>query len=291
VWPRWSELAGHGPEVWPNYFPYVNGSHEHARGPCPTQSLVGQVGWYLGDLSAPIGQQTWLSAWRSASTAVAAADAVRSNGGPAYALCRPSGHHARADRAAGACYLNNAAIAARRLQTRYGRVAILDVDVHHGDGTQHIFYACEDVLTVSVHANPASAYPFYSGYAHEVGHGPGTGFNLNLPLELGADSGAFQKAVETAAAAITAFAPDALVLALGFDGHHHDPTQLMKLDSSDYALVGRVARALGLPVLVVQEGGYAVDVIGECLAAALEPLTGWTEPLQRPASTEQQGEP
>ena len=270
VWEQWSALPEHGPEVWPNYFPYENGRlGETARRPCPTRHLAGRIGWYLGDLSAPLGPGTWLSALRSAETAVSAADAVGEETPVVYALCRPSGHHARADRAAGACYLNNAAIAAHRLAGRYRRIAILDIDVHHGDGTQQLFYGRDDVLTLSIHADPRDAYPFYTGHADERGRDAGLGCNLNLPLAIGADGRAFGDALSTAEAAIAAFAPDALILAAGFDAHRADPVRLLGLDAADFAMAGALLRRFGLPALVVQEGGYALDAIGDCLEALL----------------------
>jgi acetoin utilization deacetylase AcuC-like enzyme len=266
IWERWQQLPEHGPEVWPSYFPYWSGRPEDsARRLCPTESVAGQAGWYLGDMSAPLGPLTWLSAMRSCDTAVASADALLAHGGIVYALCRPSGHHARADRAAGLCFVNNTAVAAEHLRQRWDRVAILDVDVHHGDGTQQVFYGRSDILTVSIHADPLRAYPYFTGYAEETGHGVGDGFNLNLPLPVGSTGEAMAAAVECALERIRAFAPDALVLALGFDAHKDDPVGLMKLEAADFAAIGRQLRALGLPILVVQEGGYAIDAISQCL--------------------------
>jgi acetoin utilization deacetylase AcuC-like enzyme len=268
IWQRWSLLPNHGPEVWPNYFPYWSGRPEDtSRPPCPAESVVGQVGWYLGDLSAPMGPHTWLSSLRSSETALSAAAAVVSGDKTAYALCRPSGHHARTDRAAGLCFLNNTAIAAQHLRRRFDKVAVLDIDVHHGDGTQQIFYNRDDVFTVSIHANPAKAYPYFTGYAHESGHAAGDGFNLNLPLEIGSDGSAMEAAVETALERIKAFGTEALVVAVGFDAHRDDPVGLLKLEAADFGVVARKVRALGLPTLAVQEGGYAIDAIGDCLDA------------------------
>jgi acetoin utilization deacetylase AcuC-like enzyme len=273
VWERWAAVPNHGPEVWPNYFPYWNGRpEEHSRPPCPAEHLVGQVGWYLGDLSAPMGPRTWLSALRSCETALSAADALMAGEETVYALCRPSGHHARTDRAAGACYLNNTAIAAERLRRRYGRIAILDVDVHHGDGTQQIFYNRGDVLTVSIHADPANAYPYFTGYAGETGNGRGEGYNLNLPLAVGSGGEAMAAAVESALTRIRAHGAEALVLAVGFDAHRDDPVRLLGLEASDFGAIGRRVGKLGLPTLVVQEGGYAIDAIAGCLGAFLAGL-------------------
>ncbi|CAN5363917.1 histone deacetylase family protein [soil metagenome] len=254
-----------GIEVLPNLSPYTSGTPGVARAPCPSPSLVARTGYYIGDLSCPIGPDTWRSVLRSAHTAVAAADAVLESGGAAYALCRPSGHHAHRDRASGFCYINNSATSAQRLCERHGRVAVFDVDAHHGDGTQNIFYARDDVLTVSTHADPSTYYPFYTGYAHERGAGAGEGFNLNIPVAHGAGNDAFLQAVDQGAAALRAFAPKALVLALGFDTYKDDPISVLKLDLDAYRHIGERVGALGLPTVVVQEGGYMVEAIGPAL--------------------------
>jgi acetoin utilization deacetylase AcuC-like enzyme len=273
AWERWQALADHGPEVLPNTFPYWSGRPEdRARPDCPAAHIIAQTGWYLGDLSVSMGPETWRSIRASANTAVAAADAVATDRGLAYALCRPSGHHARADRASGFCFLNNTAIAAERLRSTFDRVAILDVDAHHGDGTQQIFYSRSDVLTISVHADPVNYYPFFTGYGREQGMGAGAGFNLNLPLAHGSAGDAMFAAVDRAGVAIREFKADVVVVALGFDAHADDPIGVLKLASEDFAGVGTRVRALGLPTLVVQEGGYAIDAIGDCLTAFLRAL-------------------
>lgn len=275
VWERWLELPERGPEAWPNTFPYWSGRPEESvRPPCRPTGLIGQVGWYLGDLSVPVGAHCWTSTLRSAETAVSAADAVLAGERAAYALCRPSGHHARADRASGFCYINNTAVAAQRLRSQFAKVAILDVDAHHGDGTQQIFYRRSDVLTVSVHADPANYYPFYTGYPDERGNGPGEGYNLNLPLVHGACGGAMAAAVDKASEAIRHFGAEVLVVALGYDAHKDDPIGVLKLESADFGAVGRQVRSLGLPTLVVQEGGYAIEAIGDCLDAFLTGFGG-----------------
>jgi acetoin utilization deacetylase AcuC-like enzyme len=270
LWPRWLELPERGPEAWPNTFPYWSGrTNEAMRQPCRPTGIMGQLGWYLGDLSVPVGEHCWLSTLRSAETAVAGADAILGGERAVYALCRPSGHHARADRASGFCYLNNTAIAAQRLRSKFGKVAILDVDAHHGDGTQQIFYRRDDVLTISVHADPGNYYPFFTGYADERGDGPGEGFNLNLPLAHGAGGGEMALAVDEAGRAITGFGAEALVIALGYDAHKDDPIGVLKLESADFGTIGKQVKAMGLPTLVVQEGGYAIEAIGGCLDAFL----------------------
>ncbi|CAN7155931.1 histone deacetylase family protein [Variovorax sp. LjRoot130] len=254
-----------GIEVLPNLSPYHGGTPGVPRAPCPSPSIVARTGYYISDLSCPIGPHTWRSVLRSAHTAVAAADAVLDSGDAAYALCRPSGHHAHRDRAGGFCYVNNSAAAAQRLRERHGRVAVLDLDAHHGDGTQNIFYARDDVLTVSTHADPSGYYPFYTGYAHERGSGAGEGCNLNLPLPHGAGNELFLQAVDQGLAALRGFAPKALVLALGFDSYKDDPISVLRLDLDAYRRIGEKIGALGLPTVIVQEGGYMVEAIGSAL--------------------------
>ena len=161
---------------------------------------------------------------------------------------------------------------ARRLAAMGARVAVLDLDAHHGDGTQQVFYLRPDVLTVSVHADPANYYPWFTGYAAERGHGPGEGANLNLPVPHGTALPETLAATEAGLAAISAFGATALVVALGFDSHRADPIGVLRLESGDYAALGAAVARLGLPTLVVQEGGYAVEVIGDCLEAFLRGL-------------------
>ena len=266
---QWRELKVFGLEpgieVLPNLSPYYNGAPGVDRAPCPSPSLIARTGYYISDLSCPLGPHTWQSILRSAHTAVAAADAVLAGDDVAYALCRPSGHHAHRDRAGGFCYINNSAIATQRLRAQHGRVAVFDVDAHHGDGTQNIFYARGDVLTVSTHADPSGYYPFYTGYDHERGVGEGEGFNLNLPLAHGTGNSEFLAAVDRGVAAVRNFAPGALVLPLGFDTYKDDPISVLKLDLDAYRALGERIGALKLPTVVVQEGGYMVEAIGPAL--------------------------
>lgn len=179
-------------------------------------------------------------------------------------IARPPGHHARADRGSGFCYVNNTAAAAERLRSTFPRVAILDVDAHHGDGTQQIFYSRADVLTVSIHADPKNYYPFFTGYADEKGYGAGEGFNVNLPLTHGSGGGAMMAAVDAGCRQIRTFGADALVVALGFDAHARDPIGVLKLEAPDFGDIGSRVRDLALPTLIVQEGGYAIEVLGDC---------------------------
>ncbi|TVQ57823.1 MAG: histone deacetylase family protein [Rhodobacteraceae bacterium] len=262
AWSAWRALPGAGAEVVANVHP--------RRGPMTyPESVVARAGWHLADTAAPIGPGTWEAARRAADCAVAAADALLAGADAAYALCRPPGHHACADMGGGHCFLNNSAIAAERLRGRHGRVAVLDVDVHHGNGTQSIFYARPDVLTVSVHADPHGFYPFFVGHAHERGEGAGEGFNLNLPLPLGADDAPWLAAIEAGMARVAAFAPGAVVLALGLDAHERDPLRGLAVTTEGFAAAGRLLAGLPAPVAMVQEGGYLSDDLPANLAAFL----------------------
>lgn len=262
----WRELPDAGPEVFPNASPYWNGAADHEmRGDCPSDHIIAQTNFYLGDGAVAIGQHTARSAFASAGSAASAARAVLAGDRAAYALCRPSGHHSRGDRASGFCYLNNAAIAAQILREGFGRVAVLDVDAHHGDGTQEIFYRREDVMTVSVHVDPAQYYPWFTGYEHEVGALSGIGSNLNLPLPVGTGDPGFLQAVEKAVETIVSGGVGALVLSLGYDAHEGDPLTALGVTTQGFHRLGAVIAAAGLPTVIVQEGGYGIEVIGDCL--------------------------
>jgi acetoin utilization deacetylase AcuC-like enzyme len=223
----------------------------------------------MADTSTPIRAGTWDAVYGSAQAAVSAADAVVEHGG-AYALCRPPGHHAYADSAGGFCFLNNTAIAAERLLARTGGpVAIIDIDVHHGNGTQGIFYSRGDVLTVSVHADPANYFPFYAGYAGERGEGPGEGANLNLPLAEGSGDGPWLETIAEGLRTVAAFRPAALVVALGFDASEHDPIGAFKVTTEGFAAAARAVAAAHETILLVQEGGYLCEALPRNLAAFL----------------------
>lgn len=258
----WAKLPGASEEVVPNMHP----ARAHASYP---KALAGRAGWHQADMACPIGPGTWDAALAATEVATTAADLVLTGTREAYALCRPPGHHAFADMAGGFCFLNNSAVAAQHLRTRHARVAVLDVDVHHGNGTQGIFYERADVLTVSIHADPANYYPYFWGYAHEGGTGEGDGFNLNLPLPLGSADAPWLEAGDKALARIAAFAPTALVVALGLDASESDPLQGLKVTGAGFhAMAARIAQ-LGLPTVLVQEGGYLGDDLGRNLVQFL----------------------
>jgi len=260
---RWSRIDGASAEVLPNVHPI-------SRQDGYPKSAVGQVGYHVYDGSCPIAAETWHSARWSAMTAAHAAKRVLSGDNTCYALARPPGHHASQDLAGGFCYLNNCAVAAEQLLTKYQRIAVIDVDVHHGNGTQRIFYERSDVLTVSIHADPVRFYPFFWGYADEVGSGEGEGCNKNLPLPRGTGDVDYLKALESALDAVSGYAPDALVVALGLDAHEADPFRGMAITTAGFGKIGEQLGRVGLPAVIVQEGGYLSDALGRNLASFLQ---------------------
>ena len=234
--------------------------------------LLGQLGYYTADTSTPLRAGTWSAVYGAAQAVISATDATLVDGA-AYALCRPPGHHAFADCAGGFCYINNTAIAAQRLRAKTGqRIAILDVDVHHGNGTQGIFYDQAEVLTVSIHADPSNYFPFYAGYAEEIGRGAGLGFNLNLPLPHGSGDTQFLQALDAALARIRSFAPAALVVALGLDASEEDPLGVLKVTREGFTRAAQAIAKLALPTLLVQEGGYLCPALPLNLIAFLRPF-------------------
>jgi len=239
------------------------------RRPLDLERIDAKLGAYSFDASSPIAERTWEGAYWSAQTALTALDTVLAGERVAFALCRPPGHHAGADYLGGYCYLNNAAIAAQAAVEAGKRVAILDIDYHHGNGSQDIFYGRGDVLFVSIHADPKMDYPYFWGHSDETGEGEGEGATLNLPLPRGADLAAYLPALEQALERIAAFAPDLLVVSYGADTFAGDPISHFRLETADYAFLAQRIAALGLPTLIVMEGGYAVDALGANVASFL----------------------
>lgn len=260
---RWSRITDAAPDVTPNIRP------TNRDGTYPA-SVLAQAGYHIADASAPISADTWDCVKRSAHSAIHASELVMAGEPMAYALCRPPGHHAGADIAGGFCYLNNSAIAAQHLFKKHKTVAILDVDLHHGNGTQMIFYQRSDVLTVSLHADPVRFYPFFWGHAAERGEGAGLGYNLNLPLPRYSANDEFLEALEKALERIEAFAPEALVIALGLDAYEGDPYAGLCITTEGYGLIGNAIRnRMACPTVIVQEGGYLCDELGENLTQFL----------------------
>lgn len=265
----WSQLPQPGPEIVANIHP---APEMQAQGGRVGEGIIGRAGWFTADTACPIGEATWEAAIAAAGCALAAAEEAAS-GRHAYALCRPPGHHAYAARAGGHCYINNAALAARHLRAQGAdRVAILDIDSHHGNGTQGIFWEHADVFLASVHGDPDHYYPWYVGRAHERGAGAGEGANLNLPLARGSADASWLAAIDTALDAIRAFRPQALVISLGFDASETEPLGFLAVTAEGFARAGERIAGLGRPAAIIQEGGYNTETIGTLLARFLAGL-------------------
>lgn len=262
---RWTEAGMESKEVLPNVHP---GRHMSSM----PQGIAGEVGYYTADLAAPIGEGTWEGVVAASNVALTATEIVLEDltaKKAAYGLCRPPGHHAYADMAGGFCFLNNTAIAAQYALNKVKRVAILDIDVHHGNGTQGIFYKRSDVYTLSLHCDPANFYPFFAGYDHERGEGPGEGYNLNLPLPPESGDEPFLARLEEAKTAIEAYAPDVLFIALGLDAFEGDPLIGLKVSTEGFGRIAASIAALDLPTVLVQEGGYNRDYLGANISSFL----------------------
>ncbi len=237
----------------------------------------GLLGYYAFGTGTPILSGTWDAAYWSAQTALSAADALLAGERNTYALCRPPGHHAAAAMFGGFCYLNNAAVAARYLQSAgkngYQKVAILDFDYHHGNGTQEIFYQDPSVLYCSLHADPDQDYPYFWGGVDELGAGAGIGANRNWPLPVGTGDSDFIIALDEALTVIAGYTPAYLVVSAGWDIREGDPAGGFTLSREAFSEIGRRIASLDLPVLIIQEGGYLLDEIGACAVAFLSAFT------------------
>lgn len=263
AWLHWSEMEAASPEIFANISPNRNMSNFN-------NNPVALAGWYIADCAAPIGEYTWRNALASASAVIEATSRIISEESAVYALCRPSGHHACSDLAMGMCYLNNVAIAAQQLRKNFQRVAVLDIDMHHGNGTQQIFYERRDVLTISIHGDCTNFYPFYIGFENETGDGDGVGYNLNIPLPDKTNETVYLKALETAKNTILSFQAEVLVIATGFDTYKSDPFGCFALESNSYYQIGQLIRSINLPTLFVQEGGYFVPALRENVRQLVE---------------------
>ncbi|MBA3880906.1 MAG: acetylpolyamine amidohydrolase [Sphingobium sp.] len=260
---RWAE-AGRPGDVIGYVWPVVG------RRPLDLSRIDALIGRYSFDASTPLTADSYDAAYWSVQSALAALAAVRGGERVAFALCRPPGHHAGADYLGGYCYLNAAAIVAQAARDAGARrVAILDIDYHHGNGTQDIFWDRGDVFYASIHADPATDYPFYWGHADERGAGEGEGATLNLPLPQGTTLAAFRAAQATALDAIAAFGPDLLVVSFGADTWDGDPISHFRIATPDYAVLAADIAARGWPNVLLMEGGYAVDALGANLASFL----------------------
>lgn len=225
--------------------------------------IDGKLGFYSMDAGAPIATKTWQVVRVSADLALTGIDLINRGEQSAFALCRPPGHHASYEHMGGYCYLNNAAIAACQAKHNGAeRVAVLDVDFHHGNGTQDIFYQRDDVLTISIHGDPSFSYPYFSGFEDERGSGTGEGFNINFPLKEYCDWVGYTEALESAIGRLQEFSPDVLVVSLGVDTYKDDPISHFELENEDYLKMGQAISKVKAPTLFVMEGGYMVDEIG-----------------------------
>ena len=263
IYQRWERKKHTSLEVMP-------GIHPDRRDCGYPDSAEGQIGFHHADLSSPIGPYTWEAAFWSAHSATHAAILVNNGEQACYALSRPPGHHAAKDYAAGFCYLGNTAIAAQTLKEKFNKIAILDIDVHHGNGTQDIFYERDDIFTVSIHADPIRFYPFFWGHANETGKDKGVGFNLNLPLIRGTKDNDYLSTLRSALEKIEDFAPDALVIALGLDAYEKDPLQGLSITTEGFKKISLAIGDTMLPTVIIQEGGYLSPELGVNLSSFLE---------------------
>ncbi|MFV2032063.1 MAG: histone deacetylase family protein [Gammaproteobacteria bacterium] len=255
-WNDWTAVGYKGeaiPTVWP-----ARGMQQRVP-----NHIEGRLGYYAMAGETAISNGTWEAARASVDVALTAQATIRDGANAAFALCRPPGHHAAGDMYGGYCFINNAAVAAQAfIDQGASRVAILDVDFHHGNGTQAIFYNRSDVMFVSLHGDPKDAFPHFLGYADEVGEGQGEGFNHNYPMGPGTSFNTWGEALGDACGKIKIYGPDALVISLGVDTFERDPISFFKLTSDDFMRYGATIGGLKLPTLFIMEGGYAVEEIG-----------------------------
>lgn len=234
-------------------------------------NIDGKVGYYCHASETAMTRGTWAAALSSVASAQTAQRHVAAGADSAFALCRPPGHHATADQYGGYCFINNAAVVAQMFRDNgAARVAILDIDFHHGNGTQCLFYDRADVMFASLHGAPQEAYPYYLGYADETGRGAGEGTNLNYPMTAGTGYGAWAQALDDAIGKITAWGAQALVVSLGVDAYKDDPISFFKLDSDDFTDAGRRIGRMKLPTVFCMEGGYAIEAVGVNTVNVLE---------------------
>lgn len=256
VWEAWTQ-AGHSGEAIPSVWPARRMTQ---RVP---DAVDGRLGYYAMAAETSISGGTWEAALSSMNSALSAQAHVAAGADAAFGLCRPPGHHAARDMFGGYCFLNNAAIVAQAFRDGgASRVAVVDVDFHHGNGTQDIFYDRGDVLFVSLHGRPEDAFPHFLGYADETGTGAGEGATLNLPLPRGTGWAPFAEALETGCRAVGDFGAEALVISFGADTYRDDPISFFALESADFTRMGARLAACRLPTVIVMEGGYAVSDLG-----------------------------
>ena len=259
----WVE-AGRPGDAFPYVFPI------RGRRPLALDRIDAELGQYAYDCGTPVAAGTWDTVYWSAQSALSALDAVLGGDQHAFAFCRPPGHHAGADYMGGYSYLNNVAIVAEAARERgVGKIAVLDVDYHHGNGTQDLFYARGDVLTISLHADPKTDYPFYWGHADEIGSGDGLNANLNLPMPRGTGWQTYQESLSQALSRIADCQPDLLIVPYGADTYANDPISFFDIETGQYTDMAQFIASAGLPTIICMEGGYAIDALGANVAAFL----------------------
>lgn len=269
AWDDW-KAEGYGGEVITTAMPT-----RHQRQDRIPRCIDGRVGYYCHASETAITGGTWRAALSSMASAQAAQRAVAAGAEAAFALCRPPGHHATADQFGGYCFLNNAAVVADMFVAQGARrVAILDIDFHHGNGTQQIFYGRSDVLFASLHGDPLDMYPYYTGFADETGSGAGEGSTFNYPMAPGTPYDPWAEALDHAIARIKAWGAEALVVSLGVDAYKDDPISFFKLDSPDFTDCGERLGRMGLPTVFCMEGGYAIEQVGVNTVNVLEGFAG-----------------
>ena len=268
AWGEWLALdaANAGVQPFPSVWPVRT-----LRSDVEPANFIARLGLYSMDNGSPLVAGTWVAAKAAADAAASAARALGQGERAVFCATRPPGHHAGPDFMGGYCFINHAAVCAQALRAGGAqRVAVLDVDYHHGNGTQAIFYERADVLFVSIHGDPRTEYPFYLGHADETGAGAGQGCNLNLPLAAGASVATWFDALDTACARVAAHRPDALVVSLGLDTFAGDPISRFQLQTGDFRRLGRRLQQLGLPTAFILEGGYAAAELGQNAAQVLQ---------------------
>ena len=279
AWDEWlaADAANAARQPFPSVWPVRS-----LRSDVEPRDFVARLGLYSMDNGTPLAAGTWTAAKAAADAAASAVELVAAGARGAFCATRPPGHHAGVDFMGGYCFVNNAAVAAQAFRSRgCARVAIVDVDYHHGNGTQSIFYARADVLFASIHGDPRTEYPFYLGHADETGAGAGRGFNLNLPLPAGTSGPAWFAALDAACARVAAYRADALVVSLGLDAFEGDPISRFALRSADFLRVGERIARLALPTVFVLEGGYACAELGVNAVNAIE---GFEQACRGPAA-------
>ncbi len=267
AWKEWLKVAPDGRIATPNYFP----TRQASRFP---DGIVGRLGYYSTGTSCPITPGTWEAIYWSAQTAIEGAERVMAGERLLYSLCRPPGHHAYRDASNGFCFFNNSAIAANHLRRSFDKVAIIDIDTHAGQGTQEVLYGRGDIFTASIHRDPAAYVPFYAGYPDETGEGEGTGCHLNVCLEGGAGVDTILQGITAMIAGVEAFGAEALVIALGVDMAGDDPLSEVNMTGDGFARAAEMLMAMGLPTLIVQEGGYLGPSLAENVARFVDAAEG-----------------